>query len=340
MAKTTKKKKKSPLPVIFFVLIFLVGLSLLLYPTLSTLWNNVNQSYAMAEYSNIVSGLTPEMIQEYHEAAQELNEMIYARAAGADITEEQIAEVYARVLDLDGRGMMGVLSIPKINVRLPIRHGTENTVLQDAVGHIENTSLPIGGENTHCCLSGHTGLPSARLLTDLDQLVVGDYFVLEVLDELLYYQVDQVNVVLPHQASYLQIVPGMDLCTLVTCTPYGVNSHRLLVRGVRVITDEPIPDEVLSAGNPDYQPVLEPIPTETISAEYGEGIDESTGDLTGLTFNRNMPWWLRNVYTPIYIALGAVLLLLAGLFLPRIFRKKKKQEAEKAEEQEEPNDKT
>ena len=335
MAKTTKKKKSSKLPVIFFILIFIAGLSLLLYPTVSTLWNNIFQSYAMVEYTNIVNKMTPEEIQAYREAAQELNEMIYARANGADITEEQIAEVYARVLDLDGKGMMGMLSIPKINVHLPIRHGTDETVLQDAVGHIENTSLPIGGVNTHCALSGHTGLPSARLLTDLDQLGEGDYFILEVLDEKLYYQVDQVNIVLPHQASFLEIVPGMDLCTLVTCTPYGVNSHRLLVRGIRVITDEPIPDEVLAAGNPDYEPVLTPYPTEHPTGdEPGSNIDDSTGDLTGLTFNRNMPWWLRNVYTPIYIAIGAVLLLLAGLILPGIFRrrKKKKQEASKQAE--------
>lgn len=337
MAKTTKKKKKSSkLPVIFFILIFIAGLSLLLYPTVSTLWNNVYQSHAMAEYTTIVNELTPEKIQSHREAAQELNELIYARANGEDITEEQIAEVYARVLDLDGKGMMGVLSIPKINVRLPIRHGTGEAVLQDAVGHIENTSLPIGGENTHCALSGHTGLPSARLLTDLDQLHMGDYFVIEILGENHYYQVDQVNVVLPHQASYLQIVPGMDLCTLVTCTPYGVNSHRLLVRGVRVITDEPIPDKVLAAGNPDYQPVLEPIENDIPPELIPDDPDYQSGDLNGITFNRNMPWWLRNVYTPIYIACGAVLLLLAGLILPGIFRrrKKKKQEASKQAEPE------
>lgn len=337
MAKTTKKKKKSSkLPVILFILIFIAGLSLLLYPTVSTLWNNVYQSHAMTEYADIVTGMTEEEIQVHREAVQELNEMIFAKAAGEDIPDEVIQEIYARVLDIDGSGMMGVLSIPKINVRLPIRHGTGEAVLQDSVGHLEGTSLPIGGENTHCALSGHTGLPSARLLTDLDQMTVGDYFVLEVLGEELYYQVDQVNVVLPHQASYLQIVPGMDLCTLVTCTPYGVNSHRLLVRGVRVITDEPIPDKVLAAGNPDYQPVLEPIENDIPPELIPDDPDYQSGDLNGITFNRNMPWWLRNVYTPIYIACGAVLLLLAGLILPGIFRrrKKKKQEASKQAEPE------
>ena len=341
MSTTKKKKKKSKLPVIFFIVIFVAGLSLLLYPTVSTLWNNVNQSYAMAEYETFVNTLTPEQKQEYIAQAQQLNDMIFAKANGEDISDEEIKEVYDRVLDLDGKGMMGILSIPKINVRLPIRHGTIETVLQDAVGHVENTSLPIGGPNTHCALSGHTGLPSARLLTDLDQLQVGDYFVLEILGDLLYYQVDQINVVLPHQVSYLDIVPDMDLCTLITCTPYGVNSHRLLVRGVRVETEEPIPDEVLSAGNPDYQPVLEPmendLPDSTSSEDY---VDPSTGDLTGITFNRNMPWWLRNVYTPIYIALGAVFLLLAGLLLPRLFRKKKKQQETAKQQDPEREDKT
>ena len=341
-----KKKKKSVLPVVFFVLIFIAGLSLLLYPTISTLWNNYNQSFAMSEYREIVQEMSEEEKEEHREQARQLNELIYAKARGEDVSEEQIAEIYERVLNLDGKGMMAVLSIPKINVRLPIRHSTKDEVLQDSVGHLESTSLPIGGPNTHCALSGHTGLPSARLLTDLDQLRVGDYFVIEILGENHYYQVDQVNVVLPYQTSYLEIVPGMDLCTLITCTPYGVNSHRLLVRGVRVETDEPIPDKVLAAGNPDYQPVLDPmpndIPSEYVSYPDGQGDgDQYNGDLSGVTFNRNMPWWLRNVYTPIYIAIGAVFLLLAGLLLPRLFRKKKKkQEAEKAEEQEEPNDKT
>ncbi len=338
MAKTTKKKKKSSkLPVIFFILIFIAGLSLLLYPTVSTLWNNIYQSSAMAEYMDIVLEMTEEEKQEHREQARQLNELIYAKARGEDISDAEIMELYEKVLNLDGKGMMAVLSIPKINVRLPIRHTTKDEVLQDSVGHLEGTSLPIGGPNTHCALSGHTGLPSARLLTDLDQLKVGDYFVIEILGENHYYQVDQVNVVLPYQTSYLQIVPDMDLCTLITCTPYGVNSHRLLVRGVRVETDEPIPDKVLAAGNPDYQPVLEPmendIPPEIASAS---DYDPNNGDLSNLTFNRNMPWWLRNVYTPIYIACGAVLLLLAGLILPGIFRrqKKKKQEASKQAEPE------
>ena len=332
MANTKKKKKPSKLPVIFFVLIFIAGLSLLLYPTVSTLWNNIFQSTAIVEYGHVVTEMSEEEKQAHREAAQKLNELIYARALGEDISEEEIMELHMRVLDIDGKGMMGVLSIPKINVRLPIRHTTREDVLLDAVGHLEGTSLPIGGPGTHCALSGHTGLPRARLLTDLDQLHVGDYFVLEVLGENLYYQVDQVNVVLPYQASLLAIEPEMDLCTLITCTPYGINSHRLLVRGVRVITDEPIPDEVLAAGNPDYVPVLEPFPNDVpLEQQDADGVDGyQSGDLSGLTFNRNMPWWLRNVYTPIYIAVGAVLLLLAGLILPGVFRrrKKKKQEAE------------
>lgn len=325
MAKTTKKKKKpSKLPVIFFILIFIAGLSLLLYPTISTLWNNAYQSHAAVEYSEIVSALTEEKKEELRQEARELNELLFARAQGEYVPEEVLQEAYQRVLYIREDGIMGILSIPKINVRLAIYHGTGSNELQKGVGHLENTSLPVGGPNTHCALSGHTGLPSARLLTDLDRLEIGDYFVLEILDELLYYQVDQVSVVLPHQMSSLQIIPDMDLCTLITCTPYGVNSHRLLVRGVRVITDEPIPDDVLAAGNPDYTPVTTPDPEAIIP---GSADDPNNGDLSNLTFNRNMPWWLRNVYTPIYIAIGAVFLLLAGLLLPRIFRKKKEKPA-------------
>ena len=334
MAKT-KKKKKSVLPVIFFVVIFIAGLSLLLYPTISTLWNNVNQSYAAVEYTEIVSALTEEKKEELRQEARELNELLFARSQGEYVPDEVLKEAYQRVLYIREDGIMGVLSIPKINVRLAIYHGTGSNELQKGVGHLENTSLPIGGPNTHCALSGHTGLPSARLLTDLDLLEVGDYFVLEVLDELLYYQVDLISVVLPHQMSSLQIIPDMDLCTLITCTPYGINSHRLLVRGVRVLTEEPIPDKVLAAGNPDYVPVTTPDPEAiTPGSEEDPNYDPESGDLRGVTFNRNMPWWLRNVYTPIYIAIGAVFLLLAGLILPRIFRRKKNRQkaAEDAEQ--------
>ncbi|MBQ2633035.1 MAG: class C sortase [Oscillospiraceae bacterium] len=336
MSTTKKKKKKSILPVIFFILIFIAGLSLLLYPTISTLWNNVYQSHAAVEYTEIVSQLTPERIEEIRQEARDYNELIYARDQGEYIPEEALQEAYQRVLYIREDGIMGILSIPKINVRLPIYHGTGSNELQKGVGHMEGSSLPIGGPNTHCALSGHTGLPSARLLTDLDRLEVGDYFVLEILDELLYYQVDQISVVLPHQTSSLKIIPDMDLCTLVTCTPYGVNSHRLLVRGVRVVTDEPIPDKVLAAGNPDYVPVTTPDP-EAIApgSEDDPNYDPESGDLRGVTFNRNMPWWLRNVYTPIYIAIGAVFLLLAGLLLPRIFRKKKKKQPEEEQKAEE-----
>lgn len=218
---------------IFLFLILLTGLSLMLYPSFSDWWNSMHQTRAISAYSEQVAQLDTNRYDQLWEDARAYNQSLLGRENVYLLSEEQKAE-YDRLLDVSGLGIMGYIEIPSIQVTLPIYHGTEESVLQIAVGHLEWTSLPVGGESTHCVLSGHRGLPSARLFTDLDQLVVGDRFLFRVLDEVLTYEIDQILIVLPYETEALQIVPGEDLCTLVTCTPYGINTHRLLVRGHRV----------------------------------------------------------------------------------------------------------
>ena len=218
---------------IFLFLILLIGLSLMLYPSFSDWWNSMHQSRAIATYSEQVAQLDTNRYDKLWEDARAYNQTLIGRENMYLLSDEQQAE-YDRLLDVSGMGIMGYIEIPSIQVTLPIYHGTDEAVLQIAVGHLEWTSLPVGGESTHCVLSGHRGLPSARLFTDLDKLTVGDRFLFQVLDEVLTYEVDQILIVEPHETDALQIVPGKDYCTLVTCTPYGINTHRLLVRGHRV----------------------------------------------------------------------------------------------------------
>lgn len=224
------KNRKST---ILLLLAFLIGLSLLLYPTVSDWWNSFHQSQAIAGYAEAVANLDDVSYEQYWTEAQAYNETLRGNKNRYQPTEEEAAQ-YESLLNVTGNGIMGYIEIPAIGVSLPIYHGTEDTVLQIAVGHIEGTSLPVGGPGTHCVVSGHRGLPSAKLFTDLDKLVVGDTFLLRVLDEVLTYEVDQIHIVEPDDVSLLEIEDGQDLCTLVTCTPYGINSHRLLVRGHRI----------------------------------------------------------------------------------------------------------
>lgn len=219
------------------ILILVVGLSLMLYPSLSNWWNEAHQSRAIAAYSQEVSKLDENRYDELWQQAWEYNCSLVGRENVYLLDDSQKAE-YERLLDVSGMGIMGYIEIPSINVSLPIYHGTEESVLQVAVGHLEWTSLPVGGESTHCVLSGHRGLPSAKLFTDLDRLVVGDRFRLGVLDQVLTYEVDQILIVEPQDTEALLIEEGKDLCTLVTCTPYSINTHRLLVRGHRVETEK------------------------------------------------------------------------------------------------------
>ena len=230
-------KKKNRFTTILLILIFVAGLSLLLYPTVSEYWNSLHQSKAIASYSDVVANFDEDKYSELWENAQNYNKTLLLRSNDYLLDDAQRIE-YESLLDVSDIGIMGYIEIPSISCSLPIYHGTDETVLQIAVGHLEWTSLPVGGESTHCVLSGHRGLPSAKLFTNLDKLVVGDVFMLRVLDEVLTYEVDQILIVEPHETEALIIEKGKDLCTLVTCTPYGVNSHRLLVRGHRIETEE------------------------------------------------------------------------------------------------------
>ena len=214
------------------ILVFLVGLSVLLYPTISAYVNSRSQSRVVAMYYEDVSGLNKEDLRPLFEAAREYNASLLRKQDRFTFTEEETAE-YNRLLNT-GCDIMGVLFIDKINVRLPIYHGTSEGVLQVGIGHLQGSSLPVGGLGTHTIVSGHRGLPSSTLLTYLDKMEKGDVFVLYILGEELTYQVDQITVVEPSEVSAMDIDPEMDYCTLVTCTPYGINSHRLLVRGHRI----------------------------------------------------------------------------------------------------------
>ena len=215
------------------LLMALVGLGLLVYPTFSDWWNSFHQSRAVAGYAQAVADLNPDRYKEVFEAAERYNEKLCLTDVLWNMSDEQKKE-YNALLDVNGSGIMGYLDIPKINVTLPIYHGTDEAVLQVAIGHLAGTSLPVGGTGTHCSVSGHRGLPSARLFTDLDKLAPGDNWTVTVLDRTVTYEVDQIRIVLPSEVSELKIDPEKDYFTLITCTPYGINSHRLLVRGHRV----------------------------------------------------------------------------------------------------------
>lgn len=222
---------------ILLTIIFITGLCLLLYPFASDYWNSYHQSRAIASYAEVVANVDSRSYQEILAEAEEYNQMLIGKDLFENISLLD-QERYTAALDVTGTGIMGYVEIPTIGCTLPIYHGTDEAVLQIAAGHLEGTSLPIGGEDTHCVISGHRGLPSAKLFTEIDKLVVGDVFELRVLDEVLTYEVDQISIVLPEDFSKLEIERGKDLCTLVTCTPYGINTHRLLVRGHRVETLE------------------------------------------------------------------------------------------------------
>lgn len=225
--------KRNKVISILLLLVLLGGLSLLLYPLVSDYWNSFHQSRAIAAYAEAVAELDDASCEAWREAAQNYNAALQKNQACFQPNGEE-KRAYEQLLDVSGEGIMGYIEIPSINVSLPIYHGTDEEVLQIATGHIEGSSLPIGGAGTHCVISGHRGLPSARLFTDLDQLTEGELFILRVLDETLTYEVDQIRIVEPEDVSLLSIEAEKDLCTLMTCTPYGINSHRLLVRGHRI----------------------------------------------------------------------------------------------------------
>lgn len=224
--------KRKHISTIFIILIFLVGLGFISYPTVSNLWNQAHQSRAIATYSKQVEKLDDSENKKMLKAARKYNKSLLKKSDHWKLSKKD-KKKYESLLDVSGTGIMGYIEVPKIDCSLPIYHGTDEGALQIAIGHLEGSSLPVGGKSTHCVLSGHRGLPSARLFTDLDQMEEGDIFILNILGRKLAYEVDQIRVVLPEEMSDLEIEEGKDLCTLVTCTPYGINTHRLLVRGHR-----------------------------------------------------------------------------------------------------------
>ena len=217
---------------VLIVVLIAAGAALLLYPTVSNYIHSKHSAMVITDYNEVYKNTEDERRQEIIRQAEIYNEDLFA--AGAPLYEPSQVTGYNDTLDLTGTGIMGYIDIDKIGVEIPIYHGVDEGVLQIGAGHLEGTSLPVGGENTHCVLSGHRGLPSAKLFTDLNELEIGDQFTITVLDRVLTYEVDQIKVVLPDDTSELTIREGKDYCTLVTCTPYGINTHRLLVRGIRV----------------------------------------------------------------------------------------------------------
>jgi len=220
---------KKHMSTIIVVVIFICGLSLFLYPTFSNLYNEHLNKQLIGDYKEAFADIKPEQHQKAKSDA-----LSYSENKSNPDKLEELGLTYENVLNVAGNGIMGYIEIPKISVSLVIYHSIEENVLQKGIGHVPESSLPIGGKSTHCVLAGHTGLPSAKLLTNIDHLKIGDVFYIHVLDEVLEYQIDDISVVEPDEVSRLNVISGKDCVTLVTCTPYGVNSHRLLVRGVRV----------------------------------------------------------------------------------------------------------
>ena len=223
--------KKDKIGLILVMMLF-IGACALLYPSVSQYWNTKTQSRAVVNYQEILASIKPEDYSAYYDEAHEYNRDLYALET--PLFDYSKLETYEDTLNITGNGVMGYITIPKIGVEIPIYHSVRNEVLNIACGHLEGSSLPVGGKNTHCVLSAHRGLPHAKLFTDLDKMELGDTFTITVLDHTITYQVDQIKIVRPDEIDDVQIIAGRDLCTLLTCTPYGINSHRLLVRGTRI----------------------------------------------------------------------------------------------------------
>ena len=285
------KKNKTT---ILLVLAMIVGTALIAYPTFANWWNNIHQSRAVAAYVQSVEKMNTEDYDQVIREAEEYNRRLTETGVLWTMTDDERAE-YQRQLKIESTDIMGYIDIEKAKIHLPVYHGTEDSILQVAIGHIEGTSLPVGGKGTHCVVSGHRGLPSAKLFTDIDKLVEGDVFTLTVLDHVAAYEVDQILTVQPTDVSALRIDPEQDYCSLVTCTPYGVNTHRLIVRGRRI-------------------PNIEK--TETKASEPGT---------EGLELYVWIPGWILE--TPIFILAPAgtaalIVIIFLIRWIQRLFRKK------------------
>lgn len=242
------------LSTIILILIFLVGLSVMLYPSVSDAVNRKHQSRAVAGYAEKVEQLSDADYQTYFDAADVYNRQLNTTPNA--FYKPDLVSGYAQTLDISGTGIMGYITIPKISVELPIYHGTDEGVLQVAAGHLEGSSLPVGGAGTHAVISAHRGLPSAKLFTNLDELEVGDRFTITVLNRVLTYEVDQISIVLPTETDQLLPTEGMDYVTLMTCTPYGINTHRLLVRGRRITTPDKLKHIRVTADAVKIEPII------------------------------------------------------------------------------------
>lgn len=282
-----REKRRTIITISLAVLLFLLALGLTVYPIFSSRYNEAHQSQIHTEYQDAVNALPDTAIPEARAAAQSYNEELWSSIVQyGSYSKDSVTsamEEYAGLLDLTGTGTMGYVHIPKLAVSLPIYHGTEEETLDRGVGHLIGSSLPIGGSSTHAILTGHSGLASQKMFSDLDKLEVGDTFYLEVLNEFLAYEVDQINTVLPHDTAYLGLEEGKDLCTLVTCTPFGVNTHRLLIRGHRIAYT---PEDKES-------PTIEP-------AETSEPVDST---------------WEQEYEKGVYFAIGVVVVICLILFL-------------------------
>ena len=282
-----RDRRRKIITIALAVLFFLLALGLSVYPIFSSRYNEAHQSLIHTEYRNAVQALPDTAIPEARAKAQAYNEELWSSIVQyGSYSKDSVTsavEEYAKLLDLTGTGAMGYVHIPKLEVSLPIYHGTEEETLDRGVGHLIGSSLPIGGSNTHAILTGHSGLASQKMFSDLDKLEVGDTFYLEVLNEVLAYEVDQINTVLPHDTTYLGLEEGKDLCTLVTCTPFGVNTHRLLVRGHR------IPYTPANTENPAIE-----------LAETEESVDST---------------WEQEYEKGVYLAIGIVAIICLILFV-------------------------
>ena len=260
--------KKKAITICIAIVAFLLALGMTLYPIISTVYNEKHQSQIHTQYQEQVAQVDDSAIRKEKELAHAYNETIRPGTQNSDAFSSDAlswaAEDYENQLNIAGNGIMGYVIIPSINVHLPIYHGTESESLERGIGHLLGSSLPVGGDTTHSILTAHSGMASQKMFSDLPQLKIGDIFYLEILDETLAYQVDQINTVLPYDVTYLGIEEGRDICTLVTCTPFGVNTHRLLVRGTRIPYEEAevIVEEIL----PDVKPV------STWEQEYLKGL--------------------------------------------------------------------
>ena len=294
----SKKIRDKIIPV-FFALIVISGLLLLFYPIVSDMINSKTQSKTIKTYTDTVENMPQAQYDEEFRKAEKYNEKVY-KAEDALIHPEKI-EGYNEVLNVNHNGLMGYVTIPKINVKLGIYHGTNDAVLQEAAGHLEGSSVPIGGPNTHAVIVGHRGMISASLFTELDKMEVGDQFSITIFDKVMIYTVDQIKTVLPEEDKPLKIVDGKDYVTLQTCTPYGVNSHRLLVRGIR---------------------------TGTTTVE-DEEFDVEPGLASAITNKRN--------FIPLVIAAA---IILAGIIARIIINKKSKKNNETSDVSEQTDDPT